>query len=312
MIGRHRREAAVLAAWVGLLAVLAAFAPDFYQTGNLRVVLVGFAPTLVVAVGMTLVIVARQIDISVGAQFALCAVVAALLIRTGLPMPVAAAGAVLTGAAVGAVNGWFVAALRLPSVVVTLAVFFVLREGIRWWRQGELIRDLPDSFQWFGLGQTAGVWAVVGVAAAVFVLAVWAARNLSAGRAVYATGSDEEAARLAGLRPAGVTAGVFVLMGALTGLAAVLESAQLPFVDPKAGTGLELKVIAAAVVGGASVNGGRGTLVGTLFGVLLLGTVGSALVYLHLEAQWEEAVQGAIILLAVASGAISRGGRPHG
>ena len=128
----------------------------------------------------------------------------------------------------GAVNGLFVAKLRLPSIVVTLATFFVLNEGLRWWRQGELIRDLPASFQWFGLGQTAGVWAIVGIAAAVFVLFAWAARNLAAGRAVYATGSDAEAARLAGIRPNAVTFGVFVLMGALAGLAAVLNAVQLP------------------------------------------------------------------------------------
>src|SRR5262249_51562943 len=208
----------------------------------------------------------------------------------------AAAGAVATGAALGAANGLFVAALRLPSIVVTLATFFVLREGLRWWRQGELIRDLPPSFQWFGLGQTAGVWAIGGVAAAVFALSAWAARNLAAGRAVYATGSDEEAARLVGLRPRAVTYGVFVAMGALAGLAAVLEAVQLPFVDPKAGTGMEMKVIAAAVVGGAAVSGGRGTLLGTPFGVLLFGTIGSALLFLHLEAQWDEAVHAGIAL----------------
>lgn len=309
MTHRYRRELSVLAAWVGLLAVLAVAAPGFFDPGNLRVVLVGFAPTLVAAVGMTLVIVARQIDISIGAQFALCAVVCALLVRSGWPMPLAALGAVLTGAALGTVNGLFVAKLRLPSIVVTLATFFVLREGVRWWRQGELIRDLPPSFQWFGLGQTAGVWVIVGIAAAVFAGVAWAAWNLSAGRAVYATGSDKEAARLAGLRPEAVTLGVFVLMGALAGLAAVLEAMQLPFVDPKAGTGMEMKVIAVAVVGGAAVSGGRGTLVGTLFGVLLLGTIGSALVFLHLAAQWEEAIQGGIILLAVASDVAARRSR---
>jgi len=305
---RFRRELSVLAAWVGLLVVLALAAPGFFRPGNLRVVLVGFAPTLVAAVGMTLVIIARQIDISVGAQFALCAVVAALLVRAGWPVPLAALGAILTGATTGAVNGFFVAKLRLPSIVVTLAMFFVLREGLRWWRQGELIRDLP-GFQWFGLTQTAGVWVIVGIAAAVFVAFAWALRNLAAGRAVYATGSDEEAARLAGLRPRAVTFGVFVVMGALAGLAAVLEAVQLPFVDPKAGTGMEMKVIAAAVVGGAAVSGGRGTPVGTLFGVLLLGTIGPALVFLRLEAQWDEAIQGAIILLAVAFDVTARRNR---
>jgi rhamnose transport system permease protein len=308
MIRHYRRELSVLGAWVALLAVLAVAAPGFFGTGNLRVMLVGFAPTLVAAVGMTFVIVTRQIDISIGAQFAVCAVVSALLVRSGWPVIPAALGAIVAGAALGAVNGLFVAKLRLPSIVVTLAMFFVLKEGLRWWRQGELIRDLP-SFQWFGYDQAAGVWIITGISAAIFVLFAWAAKNLAAGRAVYATGSDEEAARLAGLRPRAVTFGVFVLMGALAGLAAVLEAVQLPFVDPKAGTGMEMKVIAAAVVGGAAVSGGRGTLLGTLFGVLLLGTIGTALVFLHLEAQWEEAIQGGIILLTVASDVAVRGRR---
>jgi rhamnose transport system permease protein len=232
-------------------------------------------------------------------------VVCALLVRQGWPVWLAAGGAVATGSALGALNGLFVARLRLPSIVVTLGLFFVLKEGLRWWRRGELIRDLP-SFQWFGFEQTVGVWIIVGIAALVFVLFAWAARNLAAGREIYATGSDAVAARLVGLRPQRVTLGVFILMGALAGLAAVLEAVQLPFVDPKAGTGMEMKVIAAAVVGGAAVSGGRGTLLGTLFGVLLLGTIGSALVFLHLQAQWEEAIQGGIILVTVASDAAAR------
>jgi rhamnose transport system permease protein len=308
VIRNYRRELSVLAAWVGLLVVLALAAPGFFGAGTLRVLLVGFSPVLVAAAGMTLVIVTRQIDISIGAQFAVCAVVAALLVRTGWPLPLAAVGAIAAGAVLGAINGLFITALRLPSIVVTLAMFFVLKEGLRWWRQGELIRDLP-SFQWFGFEQTVGVWIITGVTSVVFVLVAWCSHHLAAGRAIYATGSDEEAARLAGLRPKAVTFWVFVLMGALAGLAAILEAVQLPFVDPKAGTGMEMKVIAAAVVGGAAVSGGRGTLFGTLFGVLLLGTIGSALVFLHLEAQWEEAIQGGIILLTIAMDSSTRGRR---
>ena len=140
---RYRRELSAFAAWLGLLVVLAIAAPDFFRPGNLRVVLVGFAPTLVAAVGMTLVIVARQIDISVGAVFALCAVVAALLVRLGWPIPLAAAGAVLTGAVVGAANGWFVAVLRLPSIVVTLAMFFILTRRTAAGGDRAIDHDLP-------------------------------------------------------------------------------------------------------------------------------------------------------------------------
>src|SRR6185312_5898106 len=155
--------------------------------------------------------------------------------------------------------------------------------------------------------QGAEQWLIVGIAVGVFVAFAWGMRHLSAGQAVYATGSDPEAARLAGIRPKRVVFSVFTAMGALAGLYALLNVAQFPAVDPKTGTGLEMQVIAAVVVGGVAVSGGRGTLIGTLIGVLLLGTINPALVYLETSAEWEKAIQGAIILLAVASDGLTRG-----
>ena len=145
------------------------------------------------------------------------------------------------------------------------------------------------------------------LAGVVFVVFAWGLRYLAVGRAIYATGSDPEAARLAGIRPRRVGFVVFVVMGALVGLSALLSAICFPQVDPKAGEGLELQVIAAVVVGGVAVSGGRGTLFGPLLGVELLGTIGSALVFLRAEAHWAKAIQGAIILAAVASEALNRG-----
>jgi len=309
MIARHGRVLSVAAAYLLLLGFMAVAAPRFFRAEPWRAFAVGNASLLVAAVGMTLVIVARQIDISIGSQFSLCAVASGLLARGGLPLPLVAAGTVLVGGAMGAVNGGLVAGLGLPSIVVTLATLVIGREGLRYAREGEFVRGLPADFQWFGLGQSAGQWLVVAVALVVFAAIAWGLRNLAAGRAVYATGSDPEAARLAGIRPRRVVFAVFVAMGALTGLAALLGSAQFPAVDPKGGTGLEMQVIAAVVVGGVAVSGGRGGLVGTLLGVLLLGTINPALVYLGTSPEWEKAIQGAIILLAVASDGLTRGGR---
>jgi rhamnose transport system permease protein len=313
-MSRYRRELSVLAAWAVLLAVIAVAAPasesgGFFGWNEVRNNLVKSAPVLVAAVGMTVVILTRQIDISIGSQMSVCGVVAGLLARDGAPVALAAAGAIAAGTLMGAANGVLVAGLRLPSIVVTLATMVILREGLRWGREGEFVRDLPDTFQWFGLGNEAGPWAVVGVAVAVLLAFAWGLRNLAAGRAVYATGSDEEAARLAGIRPARVTFGAFVLMGLLAGLAGLLNAVRFSSVDPNAGAGEELRVIAAVVVGGVAISGGRGSVVGAAAGVLLLGTVGPALVFLGIDAQWEKAVQGAIILLAVASDALDRRGR---
>ncbi len=282
-----------------LLGVLGVAAPTFFQS-QLFATWVSIAAILVVAVGMTLVILARHIDISIGSQFSVCGVVAGLAASAGWPMPVVAVIAMGTGAAMGAINGVFVAMVGLPSIVVTLATMVILREGLRWAREGEAVRNLPPDFQWFGLTQQAGQWVIVATALAVFVAFAWGTRYLGAGRAVYAVGSDAEAARLAGIRPRRVVFAVFVLMGLLTGLASMLNAVRFAIVDANAGAGLELTVIAAVVVGGTAVSGGRGTLAGTLFGVLLLGTIGAALVFLHAESQWEKATQGLIILVAVA------------
>ncbi len=306
MIARHGRELSVLAAYLILLGILGLFAPRFFEAKPLADFAVRNASVLVAAVGMTLVILSRQIDISVGSQASVCAVVAGLLAKAGLPMPLVGLGTLMAGAGMGAINGAFVAGLGLPSIVVTLATLVIARESLRYLLEGAFVRGLPSSFQWFGAGQEAGRWWVVGIAFAVFVGFAWGMRYLRAGRAVYATGSDPEAARLAGIRPRRVVFSTFVTMGALTGLYALLNVVQFPAVDPKTGTGLEMEVIAAVVVGGTAVSGGRGSLLGTLLGVLLLGTINPALVYLRISAEWVKAIQGAIILLAVASDGLTR------
>jgi rhamnose transport system permease protein len=174
----------------------------------------------------------------------------------------------------------------------------IWREGLRWMQQGQFI-NLPDRLQWLGLSQTAGQLVLIGAAVALLVTLALGMRHLAAGRFIHAVGSDAEAARLAGIRPQLITFAVFLLMGALAAVAALMNIVQSPQVDPKSGTGLELRAIAAAVVGGVAISGGRGTLWGVLAGLLLLATVNPALTYLHVEPYWERAIQGGIILLAV-------------
>jgi rhamnose transport system permease protein len=312
MLARFQRELAVAAAYAILLAALAVLAPSFFRGGQFRATLVAAAPLLVVACGMTLVILTRQIDISAGSQFSLCGIAGGLLAASGLPMPLAGALTVLLGASLGAINGGLVAGLGLPSIVVTLATMVVFRESLRWAREGEFVRNLPPNFQWFGLGQDAGQLVTIAIAATVTAGLAWSLRNLAAGRALYATGSNPEAAFLAGIQPRRVTFVAFVALGALTGLAALINAARFAVVDPTAGTGLELTTIAAVVVGGVAISGGRGTLVGPLFGVLLLVTIRPALTFLGVEAHWEKAIQGGIILVAVAADALRPVRRTHG
>jgi len=302
---KHFREFSVAAALLLLLVVLAIFAPGFYQLQPLRSLLTREAPTLVVVCGMALVIISRQIDISVGSQFSICSVCAGLLAAMNWPLALVLPASIAIGAIMGAVNGALVAGLGLPSIVVTLATMVAGREGLRWLRQGVWV-DLPNGVQWLGLIQTVGQITLIVLALALLTLIAFATKHLAAGRFVYAVGSDAEAARLAGIRPRLTTFAVFVFMGALTGLAAMMNVAQSPQVDPNSGMGLELRAIAAVVVGGVAISGGRGTLWGAFIGLLLLACINPALTHLHVEAYWEKAIQGAIILLAVVADGIRR------
>lgn len=302
-MNRYFRELSVAVALLVVLLALAIFAPGFYSPQPLLSLATREAPTLIVACGMALVIICRHIDISVGSLFALCGVFAGTLAAADWPTPLVALAAVALGGLLGALNGALIAGLQLPSIVVTLATMVTWREALRWQRQGAFV-NLPDDMQWLGMSQRAGQWTLVGTALIVLVVLAFGLRRLAAGRFVYAVGSDAEAARLAGIRPRLVTFNTFVLMGALTGLAALLNVAQSPQVDPKSGTGLELKAIAAVVVGGVAISGGRGNLGGVFAGLLLLACVAPALTHLRVEAYWEKAIQGAIILLAVVADGI--------
>ena len=295
---RYFRELSVVGALLAVLLGLGLFAPAFFSPQPLLSLVTREAPTLVVACGMACVIITRQIDISVGSMFSVCSVCAGLLVARGWPLALVLPASVGLGALFGAFNGFLVAVLRLPSIVVTLATMVTLRQGLNLIRQGEFV-NLPAHVQWFGLTQTAGQLVLVGAALGLLVALAWSMRHLAAGRYLYAVGTDTEAARLAGIRPQLVTLLVFVLIGALTGLGAMMNLAQSPQVQPLTGNGLELKVIAAVVVGGVAISGGRGNLWGAFAGLLLLACVSPALTHLHVEAYWEKAVQGAIILLAV-------------
>jgi rhamnose transport system permease protein len=298
---RYNRELSAIAAFAVLLLAVGFTAPAFFSAANLRDLLMSNAPVLIVAIGMTMVIVAGQIDISVGSQFAVCSIAAGMLAQRGVPMLAVAVLVVIVGSLLGSINGWLVARVKIPAIVVTLATLVAWRDGLRWATEGAWVQNLPENFQWFGFGQTAGQVFIVTLSLAVLLAFGWMLRNLPGGRAVYAVGSDAEAARLAAINPQQVTLNVFALMGALVGLAALLNAVRFSSVPANSGIGLEMKAIAAVVVGGAAITGGRGTLAGTLIGVALLGTIGTALTFAGINPFWEKAIQGAIILAALVS-----------
>jgi len=294
------RELAIAAVF-GLLLVLVGWrAPGFFRADNLRDLLVYGSLLLLPAIGMTVVILTGEIDISIGSQVAVGAVVAGLLAKAGVPTIVLLFLIPVFGGLLGFVNGVLVAYLEIPSIIVTLGTMVGWRAVIRWATEGAWVRDLPDSFVWFGLGQNVGQAVLVLLVAGALALFAWLLSNVAAGRAVYAVGADRETARLVGIRPKRVVCGGFVALGLLTGLYSLLHAVRFLAVQPNSGVGLELQVIACVVVGGTSILGGRGTLVGTLLGVALFGTIGTMLTFLHIDPAWARALQGAVIVLAVA------------
>jgi rhamnose transport system permease protein len=290
---------------MGTLYIYLAFAaPKFYRADNLRDLALANVAVLLVSTGMTLVIVLGEIDISVGAIFAVCSIICGTFAKLGVPAILWPLVALAAGSILGATNGALVSFVKAPSIVVTLATMVTWRETLRWITNGAWIEGLPNTFQWFGLGQRRGEAVIVASAALMFGILWWTSRNLSAVRAIYATGSDAEAARLAGIPTKQLVLWVFVVMGALTGIAALLNAVRFSDVPANSGINLELKAIAAVVVGGTPITGGRGDLMGTLLGVMLLGSIGPALIFLGVSPYWEKAIQGGIILAGVLIDAI--------
>jgi rhamnose transport system permease protein len=296
---RYGQEISVAIAIAALAMVLAFAAPSYFSRENLSDLFLSNMPVLLVAIGMTLVILTAEIDVSVGSIFAICGVAAGVIAKAGAPIFVVCVAACAIGAAFGALNGALVAYVRIPSIVVTLATLTALRDGLRWATQGAWVADLPPSFQWFGLKQSTYPIEALVTAITLVAVTAWGLRHLAAGRAIYATGSNAEAARVAGINTHRLVFLVFLFTGALTGFAAVFNSVRFNQIPSNAGLGLELKVIAAVVVGGTAITGGRGSIAGTVLGVILLGAIGPALTFLGASAYWEQALQGAVILAAI-------------
>jgi rhamnose transport system permease protein len=298
---RYKRELAAGLALLVLLAVVSLVAPSFFTTANLGDLALNNAPLLLVATGMTLVILVGQIDISVGSQFAVVSVAVGLLAKAGVPVLFLFPSALVLGVSLGAVNGRLVGRQGLPTNIVTHAMLVAWRDALRWSTQGAWVQDRPGGFPWLGLGQTAGRCSIVAVALGTLGGLAWALRNLGAGRAVYAVGSDREAARLAGIEPGPVVFWVFVSMGAMKGVAAFLNAIRFSAIPSNKGVDLELKAVAPVDEGRTAIRGGRGTNVGTQVVASQLVNMGPALTFAGINPFWEKAVQGTIILAALGS-----------
>lgn len=281
--------------------VFAVIAPQFLSVPNLINVALSIAITGILAVGMTAVILTGGIDLSVGSVAALAGVVAAMLAsgEGAGSVALAAAAALAVGLAVGAFNGAMVAWFRVPPFVTTLAMLTICRGLVFVITEGRSIGNLPAGFGLFGRELVLGVPVPVWLMLAVFAVGWFVLRRMTFGRYVYAVGGNREAAFLAGVNIKGVTMLVYVLNGLLVGLAGLVLASRLGAGVPNAGLQYELDVIAAVVVGGTSLNGGRGSVIATLWGAVFIGVLNNGLNLANIDPYIQRIALGAVILLAV-------------
>lgn len=306
-----RRLPAVSQEWllalavVALLVVVGLINPRFVATRNLQTILLGNAYIAIAAIGMSMVIISGNIDISVGALIGVLATVSGTMAISGVPNFWCWLAPIALGVVVMAGMGAMVAYLRIPSIVVTLGMLSILRGGLISATGGKWITNLPPGYDIAHqpiLGVPLPVVLMVGLTG----LAAWWLRATATGRSIYAVGGNAEAARLCGIRHQPTVVMTFAIHGLFVGIAAVLFATQLSVIQSTVPSGLELTIITAAVVGGVSILGGTGTVVGATLAAVLIAAIGSSLVFVGISPYWLRAVQGVLILVTVLADILRR------
>jgi ribose transport system permease protein len=297
---------------LALMFIALSFASDkFLTVDNTLNVLRQISVNLCLSLGMTLVILTGGIDLSVGSLLALSGAIAAGVLKHGVPLPwfgvslqFTIVGAVLTGLLVGLVcgglNGIVITRFRIPPFVATLGMLSIARGLTQLWTNGFPVTGLGAGFGFIGTGHFLRVPMPVWISSGLVLIFFLVTRNTAIGRYVYAVGGNEQAARLSGVNVERVKVFVYTLAGGLTGIAGLLLTARLDSATPSAGFGYELDSIAAVVIGGTSLSGGRGSIFGTVIGCLIIGILNNGLVLLEVSPFWQQVIKGTVILVAVA------------
>lgn len=293
-----------------LCLALALLADNFMTADNFWNVMRQISVNICISVGMTLVILTAGIDLSVGSILAFSGALAAGLLKHGISMPSANLYigftvfgiliiGMLAGGALGFVNGYAITRFKVPPFVATLAMLTMARGFTMLWTKGHPITGLGDSFGFIGTGWFLGIPMPVWVSGMVVLFAVILTNKTRFGRYIYAIGGNENAARLSGIPVKRIKIWVYSLAGVLAGIGGLLVTARLDSAQPNAGMSYELDAIAAVVIGGTSLSGGRGTILGTVLGAMIIGVLNNGLVLLNVSPFWQQVIKGLVILLAV-------------
>ena len=288
---------------VVLMAAVALYSPSFLTVDNLMNILRQTSINAIIAMGMTFVIITAGIDLSVGSILAFAGAVCATMIAANTPLIVALPATLAIGAVFGAASGSVVAFFGVQAFIATLVSMTMVRGLVLVYTDGRPIStgnfDVADSFYQVGGGYLAGIPVPVIIAGAVFAACWYVLNNTRLGRYVYAIGGNEQVALLAGVNVARVKVIVYAISGALSALAGIILTARLESAQPTAGLAYELDAIAAVVLGGTSLAGGRGRITGTLIGALIIGVLNNALNIMDVSSYYQMIAKGAVILLAV-------------
>lgn len=295
-----RRETTLAVLILIIVLVMSQATPYFLTMANFRAMAIGLAPTAIIAIGMTVLLVSGGFDLSVGSVLALCSTAVALMIASGLPISVSVLGALLIGAVIGLANGLIVTRLGVNPLVATLGTMSVARGVALVLTEGFSVSNLPAAFGYIGSTNWLGLPVIVWITLVLVVLGDLALRHARYLRQAYYIGGNEKAARLSGIPVDFVRCAAYVLTALLAALAGILLASRLMSGTPTAGAALELQVLAAAVIGGASLRGGEGTVLGSFFGVIFVALINNAMTMLEVSIYWQMIVTGCVLIAAVA------------
>ncbi|KKB76818.1 ABC transporter permease [Devosia limi DSM 17137] len=293
------RTASLLVISAVSFALIGAFAPGFLSFATVRTILINGMIMMTVSLGVMGVLLTRNIDVSVGSTLGLSAAVLGLLLQAEVALPLAMAGALATGLLAGLLNGVLVAVIGVPAIIATLGTLGLYRGLLLILTGGVWIENLPQSLKALASPRFAGFPILIFVVAAIVLLAHLFLSHTRKGRFVYAVGDNRDAARHIGLPVRHIELSVFVFAGLMSAVGGIIFAAQIGFLPGQAGSGIELRVIAACVLGGISLLGGSGTVAGLVVAVFFLTSIDSALIYLRIPGYWNDLIAGAMLLLVL-------------